>query len=84
MQARDEAPLEHDSALAGGYADDHCISQTEFFVRGESFTIADWMISMKESPESVARTIISCIPAYLDSVMDKCFPAYHRGDGHGE
>lgn len=63
----------------GEGADELCRSQIEFFVRGESFTIANWMISMKESPESVARTIVGCIPAYLASTLDKSFEKYCGG-----
>lgn len=54
----------------GEAADERCVSQIEFFVRGKSFTIANWMISMKESPESIAQMIVDCIPAYLASVLD--------------
>lgn len=68
----------------GVSADERCASQIEFFVRGKSFTIANWMISMKESPESVAQMIVDCTPAYLASVLDKSFAAYHSGDGYSE
>lgn len=68
----------------GEGADEQCMSEIEFYVRGESFTIANWMISMKESPESVARTIVGCIPAHLGHVLDEGFAAYHAAEKEGE
>lgn len=64
----------------GEPADERCVSAIDFYVRGESFTIANWMITMRESPESVANTIVDCIPAYLSSVLDSSFAAYHSAN----
>lgn len=68
----------------GENADERCVSQIEFFVRGKSFTIANWMISMKESPESIAQMIVDCTPAYLASVLDAGFAEYHSTEENGE
>lgn len=62
----------------GTGVDERCAAAIDFFLKGESFTIANWMISMKESPESVAKTIVDCMPAYLGEVMDRAFAAYHH------
>lgn len=65
----------------GEGADELCRSQIELFVRDESFTIANWMISMKEFSESVARTIVGCIPAYLAPPSTKDLTSIARDKG---
>lgn len=58
---------------SGKPVDDLCAFGIRFFVRGESTTFAEWMPSMKESPEELARHLVDCVPIHFASTMDSCF-----------
>lgn len=49
-----------------------CAFEIEFFFCATSNTIANWMTTMKENPEKLARNIVACIPEHLGSVIDSC------------
>lgn len=62
----------------GAPADARCEFEIDFFVCGESHTVAKWMIAMKEAPEAVAESIVACVPSYLADTLDAGIAAYQR------
>lgn len=62
----------------GKPADEQCVFEIEFYAGGASTAILNWVCSMKESPETVARNIVGCIPPYMGQVLDSSFAAYQE------
>ena len=61
----------------GKPADALCAFGIEFFVSGESDTVANWFAAgLKESPEEVSRKIYACIPEYLGKIIDSAITTY--------